>query len=478
MENRRFQQKKKKSDIKKDYQFEIEKIKGDGNCFFSAVSKKIDENHKTIRNKVCSEMLKHKYELLSQYAISQSDIKQLCKDKIWNNNAGDLVPKYFAELYKVRLSIYQKTNNNFTLYNEYGKKNSKNINLLFSGNHYDLLLSPRQKLAKFCQRNKKKRADMYRQLEQMKKAQIESLKAQEYYRKNKQDLKIKENIRMNVKTLSRDKKRSKKKNTKFSDMAYPLPNGTQVRHNRSGVIGVYDELSGAVIIQNVPYYTPSAIAKEFDGYSTSGWKEGVIDVFIDNEWVPISERRKKEQKLSIGRTSITQSEDQDAGDIIVLQPMLSKVRNKSQTISEKFIDYLQKNLMSYLKEKKCTPIDTLFSFITFFEYRAVREEILDEKFFTNFKNSSNQVYFIPFYKYDDQEDFLSAGNPNIMAYIKMNKKIYLIVLNKHWEDLLDLKQRRLYDKDVIQERKFLSQKLENEFKDIKLEIVLAIELCF
>lgn len=116
--------------------FTIIPIQPDGNCFYNAVSYFVGEDHRQIRRKVIDYFLSEDLKPMRQtFDIKQKQIRQLKKDGVWNNDAGDYIPELFAKLYKVRLRIYNKQGKLISSMGEKGKL----YNLMLANDHYSVL---------------------------------------------------------------------------------------------------------------------------------------------------------------------------------------------------------------------------------------------------------------------------------------------------------------------------------------------------
>lgn len=93
------------SDTLKKQGWRIEDVPRDGNCFFHNASAITGESAQIVRKKVV-DYLRNNAEMKREYGLLEDEIDELAEEGTWNNNAGDIVPKAFSELYKVPISVH------------------------------------------------------------------------------------------------------------------------------------------------------------------------------------------------------------------------------------------------------------------------------------------------------------------------------------------------------------------------------------
>jgi len=114
--------------------YSIKEVPTDGNCFFSCIAEA--EETKTAsdwRHEIISNLQKRPFQ---EFGIDPETVSDLFKDKIWNNDAMDVVPEVAAEHLGRCIRIHYGDGNVHC----FGSKEDEPIDLLLSDNHYSLLI--------------------------------------------------------------------------------------------------------------------------------------------------------------------------------------------------------------------------------------------------------------------------------------------------------------------------------------------------
>mmetsp|Transcript_21624 Transcript_21624/g.30313 ORF Transcript_21624/g.30313 Transcript_21624/m.30313 type:complete len:364 (-) Transcript_21624:211-1302(-) len=151
-----------RKDLKERYDFEIQDIKGDGNCQFRCFAHQIygdDEKHLTVRKMCCNHIGEHKEEFENFICV---DFEEYLKKKRTPCEWGDdITLTVLLDIFDKNVEIYhqgrfeEKEEDNSKEKRKYykpgrverrerkGKENELPIRLSFHENHYNLVIDPR-----------------------------------------------------------------------------------------------------------------------------------------------------------------------------------------------------------------------------------------------------------------------------------------------------------------------------------------------
>lgn len=122
----------------------IQKILGDGNCFFRAVAERIGVPHEVVRRELLDYIERNASTFQALCGIEDAlefftELSELCTLGRWNNRIADVLPYVLSEFYGIHVRVLNKDFK--TLQSFRSKcKDAASLTLMLNASHYDLVV--------------------------------------------------------------------------------------------------------------------------------------------------------------------------------------------------------------------------------------------------------------------------------------------------------------------------------------------------